>query len=155
MLCSLNLDSPTRLPYSNNPSSSPDVTIAPAHLLPSLTWSVQTSLNSDHLPIIVSYLTDDPPPRLRRSFTNFKLANWPGFIAESEDLISSLPPPTSCAKDVQKFTKILLSASKHNIPSGYRKDYIPGLPNAAKDLIRERDELRSIRPCVACPKFPH
>jgi hypothetical protein len=47
---------------------------------------------------------------------------------------------------------VLLTASKHNIPSGYRKDFTPGLPNAAKDLIRERDELRSADP--ADPALP-
>jgi hypothetical protein len=146
MFCPFNLDSPTRLPYNNNPGSSPDVSIASAHLLSSLNWSVLTTLNSDHLPIIVSFLTDDPPPRLRRSFTNFKLADWPGFLWESEELISGLDPLTSCARDAQKFSNVLLSASKHNIPSGFRKDFIPGLPNAAKDLIRERDDLHSNDP---------
>jgi hypothetical protein len=146
MFCPINLDSPTRLPFNNKPGSSPDVSIASAHLLSSLNWSVLTTLNSDHLPIIVSFLTNYPPPRLHKSFTNFKLADWPGLLRESEELISCLDPPTSCAKDALKFSNVLLSASKHNIPSGFQKDFIPGLPNVAKDLIRERDNLCSNDP---------
>jgi hypothetical protein len=146
MFFSINLDSSTRLPFNNNLSSSPDMAIAPDHLLSSLTWSVQTKLNSEHLPITVSYLTDSPSLRQYRSFTNFKLADWPGFLRESEDLISRLDPPNSCAKDAMKFSEILLTASKHNIPSSFRKDYNPGLPNPAKYLIRKCDELHSIDP---------
>jgi hypothetical protein len=36
-LCTLNLDSPTRLPFNSLPPSSPDNSLASAHLLPSLT----------------------------------------------------------------------------------------------------------------------
>jgi hypothetical protein len=135
MFCSLNLDSSTRLPFSNNPSSSPDICIASAHLLPALSWLVLTKLNSDHILIVVSFLTDDSPPRLQRSFTNFKLADWSGFLRESEHLISCLDPPTSCAKDVQNFTDVLLTSSKHNIPSGFRKDFVPGLPTLLRILF--------------------
>jgi hypothetical protein len=62
--CILNLDSQTRQPFNNPPHSS-DVTIASAHLLPSLTWSTHTQLNSDHLPITISFRTID---RARRTF---------------------------------------------------------------------------------------
>jgi hypothetical protein len=124
-LCILNSDSLTRLPFGNTPPSSPDTSRAPSHLLTSFSWSVLTSLDSDHLPIIVSYLSDFQPPRLCRSFTNFKLANWPGFIILRD---------------------VLNTASKHNIPSGYRKDFIPGLQTSVILLISERDEIRARDP---------
>ena len=141
----LNCDSYTRLPFSNSPSSSPDISLAPVHLLSSLSWSVHTKLNSDHLPILVSFRSNDLPPRTHRSFTNFRLANWVGFVKETEDLFAALPSPSpsSCAKDEKTFRDILLRASKHNIPSGFRRNFIPGLPPSAKDLIAKRDELRS------------
>jgi hypothetical protein len=51
-LCFLNGDSDTRLPRAANQSpSSPNVTIAFAHLLPPMAWLTHTTLNSDHLPI--------------------------------------------------------------------------------------------------------
>jgi hypothetical protein len=55
--CPLNLDTPTRLPGNGAPSS-PDVTLISAHLLPSVSWSTATRLNSDHLPISVSFLEE-------------------------------------------------------------------------------------------------
>jgi hypothetical protein len=66
-LCSLNTNSSTRFPFNSLPNSSPDVSIAPAHLLPSLTWSTHTQLNYDHLPITISFRTTDLPPRTRRT----------------------------------------------------------------------------------------
>jgi hypothetical protein len=46
----------------------------------------------------------------------------------------------------------LNAASSHNIPSGFRKDFIPGLPADAKHLIKQRDELRVLDPCD--PEIP-
>jgi hypothetical protein len=125
------------------PGSSPDLSIAPAHLLPFLTWSVYTKLNSDHIPILVSFLNDDSRPCARHSFTNFRCANWPGFIRECESNFALLPPPTSCARDERRFRDILVNASKHHISSGYCINFIPGPPNFAKSLIAERDTRRS------------
>jgi hypothetical protein len=142
-LCILNSNLSTRLPFGNTPSSSPDISLAPAHLLPSLTWAVHTRLNSDHLPITISLSTDNRTPRAHRSFTNFRLANWPGFIKEVEEEVRKLPAPTSCARDERKLRDVIVNASKHNIPSGYRKNFIPGLPNSAKTLINQRDALRA------------
>jgi hypothetical protein len=52
----LNNDSPTRLPKAANQCpSSPDVTLVPAHLASALSWATHTTLNSDHLPIVVSF----------------------------------------------------------------------------------------------------
>jgi hypothetical protein len=144
--CSLNADLSSHLPFNNDPGSSPDISLAPAHLLPSLTWCAHTSLNSDHLPITISFLTDDLPPRARRSFTNFKLADWASFIWVSEDAVSKLEDPTNCARDEQMLRSILLDASRHHIPSGYRKDFVAGLPNSAKHLITECDKLRARDP---------
>jgi hypothetical protein len=132
-LCILNSDSPTRIPCAANQSpSSPDVTIASAHLVPSITWETLTTLNSDHLSIKVSFQTSGCLPRLQRTFMNFYKADWAGFVSESELLISKEPLPTSVAKGEKVLRRDLQTAAKHNIPSGFRKDYIPGLPTEAK-----------------------
>ncbi|KAF2358597.1 Reverse transcriptase domain [Trinorchestia longiramus] len=49
-------DSPTRLPSNGNPSS-PDLTIASPHLALETSWTPLTRLNSDHLPIAISFST--------------------------------------------------------------------------------------------------
>jgi hypothetical protein len=144
----LNNDSPTRLPKAANQGpSSPDVTLVPAHLASSFNWITHTTLNSDHLPITVSLSNSFTPSRIRRSFTNYKKADWAGYIREIELRLTNTSRPTSCAKGERVFRDILKAASNHNIPSGFRKDFIPGLPADAKHLIQQRDELRSQDPC--------
>jgi hypothetical protein len=44
------------------------------------------------------------------------------------------------------FCKILLAASGHHIPAGFRKDFVSGLPREAIDLTKERDRLRELDP---------
>jgi hypothetical protein len=78
-------------------------------------------------------------------YTNFKLADWPSFIREVGDLLSNEALPTSCTKGKKVFRDVPLQASKHNI-SGYRMDFIPGLPRTAKVFISERDNLRAQNP---------
>jgi hypothetical protein len=63
-----------------------------------------------------------------------------------EDLFALEPPPLSYTKGEQVFRRILCTASKHNIILGYRKNFAPGLPNSAKFLISECDELRARDP---------
>ena len=140
-LVSINLDSPTRLP-SNAPSSSPDISVASPSLLSSLSWSTSISLNSDHLPILISLVDSLPPPRLARSYTNFRQANWEGFKTESEALFSQVAAPTSCDSGEKVFRHILQTASKHNIPAGFRRRFSPETPRDALDLARERDAIR-------------
>jgi hypothetical protein len=83
-------------------------------------------------------------PQTQRTFTNFAQANWAGFIRESEDDFALLPLPTSCSEGKRVFRRMLLKASKHNIPSGFRKDFVPDLPPNAKHLITQRDALRDV-----------
>ena len=144
----LNNASHTRLPHAANQCpSSPDVTLVPAHLVSSLDWVTLTTLNSDHLPIIVSLVINAKPVRFNRTFINFHKADWAGYIREIETNLVSAPPISSCAEGEKYLRNILLNASKHNIPSGFRKDFVPGLPASAKDLICQRDALRERDPC--------
>ena len=92
----LNEDSSTRLP-TYGPKSSPDISICSAHLSTVLNWYPLTTLNSDHLPILVSFPDNDKRhPRRIKTYFNFKKADWDSFTTESEQLFSSLPNPTSC-----------------------------------------------------------
>jgi hypothetical protein len=140
-LCTLNEDSHTHL-SSNGIASSPDISLVSAHLLTSLTWHTKIKLRSDHLPITVSFVGDEPPPRMVRTYTNFNLANWGQFIAIIESLISVLPDPRSCAEGERAFCEALLSASKRCILSGHRKNFVLGLPHDAYPLLQRRVGLR-------------
>ena len=137
----LNEDMPTRLP-AHGPPSSPDVTLLSGHLLLNATWSTLTTLGSDHLPIAVNLLSHSAPPRKYRSFTNFQKANWAGFTEELERRFADVPPPRSCSEGEKVFRQLVCDASRHHIPSGYRKDYTGSLPADVRPLIAERDQRR-------------
>ena len=131
----------------NSSNSSPDISIASAHLVPSVTWSTIDGLNSDHLPIVISLFGDDPAvPRTRSSYTNFRRANWPGFRDELERLVGNLPQPRSCMQGEKLLREAVNTASKHNIPLGYRPVFTPCLTLEAKRLTVERDRLRTANP---------
>ena len=155
----INLDAPTRLPSAGT-SSSPDVSIASAHFAQHLQWSVPVSdnvnfssspLNSDHLPILIS-LSDPnhlppPPPsvRSRKSFTNFRRANWTNFTSDLEGFLPATPP-SSCAKGEKVLRNAVLKSSRRNIPAGFRHDFTPSLPPEAVPVRDRRDALRAANP---------
>ena len=143
----LNTDRPTRLPKSGNPSS-PDLTLCSSHFALDATWTPLTTLNSDHLPIIVTIdqdLSNLPPPP-RQTFTNFRRARWNDFLRETESEFARLPAPVSCHTGERVFRKVLLKASSHSIPQGSIPHFIPGLSDEARALVRQRDSLRSSQP---------
>jgi hypothetical protein len=141
-----NPDVPTRLPRNVAPSS-PDLAVASAHIALASTWSMHIRLNSNHLPMTIALPCElAQSPRTAKTYTNFKKADWPAFIRESEAAFRNQPKPTSVSSGEKVFRKILLTASKHAVPSSYRRECVPGISREASVLISERDELRSIDP---------
>ena len=152
-----NEDHHTRLPTSGNPSS-PDVSIASAHLVNDLSWSVPTvengsfsarPLNSDHLPIVITVadpLLQQATPSIRqtKTYVNFHRANWANF---TRDLDAALPatPPTSCTAG-EVLRRAIHAASRRNIPAGFRHDFVPNFPPAAAAARDRRDALRAADP---------
>ena len=148
-LCILNEDVHTRVPtgtVNNQRASSPDITLISAHLALSVDWSVCTAMTSDHLPILVSFDDDSPLPRLRKSYTNYKKANWRAYRDELESLVAQLPQPTSCSSGEKGFRKAIQHAAKHHIPSGYRKDFVPGKSQDIIHLEARYNRLRQSDP---------
>ena len=141
----LNSNSQTRLPSNGSPSS-PDISMISAHLALSVTWETSTSLNSDHLPICITFIDDQPPPRTAKSYVNYKRAKWGLLSSELELLLANEPRPTKCSSGVGRFNKLLTTASKHHIPAGFRQDFRPGLSREAVNLTNERDRLREQDP---------
>ena len=137
----LNTDSPTRI--RGNCKTSPDVTLASANLAAGVSWSADVHLNSDHIPISVCLLEDTKDRNLpKRTFTNYRKADWGSFKRECEAVFENLPLPTSCSKGEKVFRNVLLTSSRHNIPSGRVNNFVPGLSAEAAALARKRDNLR-------------
>ena len=105
----LNGDSPTRVP-SCGPKTSPDLTFASAHLANGASWETMTTLCSDHLPIMVDlggWFSSPSEPFGRRSYTNYRKADWGAFTREVEMKLSSLPPPLTCTYGQKTLREIL------------------------------------------------
>ena len=87
---------------------------------------------SQHRPIAVkiSSLISPQNTYFKRRF-NFRKANWKGFKAESDNLISRLKPKP---ENYDKFVKLLKKSAWKYIPRGCRIDYIPALTKETKLL---------------------
>jgi hypothetical protein len=81
-----------------------------------------------------------------KTYTNFRKADWPAFIRESEGVFRGLQLSTSVGAGEKIFCKILLTAAKHAIPAGFHKDCKPGILHEANILINERDTLQAADP---------
>ena len=110
---------------STRPSSasSPDIALVHSPLALQFDWSTSTTLNSDHLPVSLSFADETAPIRGKRSYINFHKANWDGFKRDSEELFSSLRPPKSCAVGEKEWRRVLQKCSARNIPAGYHRVY--------------------------------
>ena len=101
-----------------------------------------STLNSDHLPVALTLDNDTPTARISRSFTNYRKASWSEFKHETERHLANLPLHTSCSVVEKEWRRVLQKASAHHVPSGYYRNYTPGLNAESARLVRERDEKR-------------
>ncbi|XP_036317365.1 uncharacterized protein LOC118732343, partial [Rhagoletis pomonella] len=128
--CTMNDDAPTRIVGSC--SNSPDVTIASAGLINSISWRPMLTLASDHLPIIISInKPTDFAPADHRTYTNFNKADWNGFAEVTESSFAALPTPTDVHAGERQFRKVVTAAAARFIPSGRIAEVRPNFPAEA------------------------
>ena len=138
----LNTDTPTRVP-NNAPQqpTSPDITTISSSLYNRMTWKTIHALNSDHLPILLTIQTDNKHTiqQNRRSYTNYRKADWDKFTQDTEDAFSALQPPTYIHDANKTFTNILYQAGKKHIPVGRIRNTDKLLPQDIRNKIRHRN----------------
>ena len=141
----LNDNQPTRT--TNNSSTAPDVSITTPDCLPTCTWSVDTSLSSDHLPIHINMTKEIKKTTApQKTFVNFKKANWDDFTAQTEEKFASAPLTTNVHESEKIFRRIINKAAKNNIPAGRIPKIFNAMPTETADLIDERDQIRKEDP---------
>lgn len=132
--------------------SSPDLTLASANYLPVITWNTDTTLGSDHLPIILTLnRTINKIRSEKKTYINFVKANWTEFERYTEQSFSETQIPNDVIIGEKTFRNILDRARKLHIPSGRILDVLPNFPSSAVKLADERDIIRAINP--ADPKI--
>ena len=140
-----NEDTATRSTATSN--TAPDLSLATSNLLPTCSWTVNSALSSDHLPIHLSLTTQIKKTSApNKTFVNFKKANWPGFRNFIENKLSSAEPQDDPHKGELFLRQIINKASKIYIPAGRIPKILNAVPSETAKLIEERDKLRSEDP---------
>ena len=109
----LNTNTPTRVPNTTlQQTSSPDITTVSNTLYNRTSWTTQHALSSDHLPIIttINIRHDYRLQQNRRTFTNYKKADWTQFTEDTESAFAQTTIPTNIHTANRIFTNIILMA---------------------------------------------
>lgn len=116
-LCNTNI--PTTLPTRRHLTSL-DLTFISAHLALATRKVSLTSLNSDHLPIVISTKSASSVlPCRSHTFTNYKKANWEYFHRETEEGFGASPFPPLYSGSKHTLRQINANAAKHHIRTGW------------------------------------
>ena len=109
----LNTNTPTRVPnITLQQTSSPDITTVSNTLYNRTSWTTQHALLSDHLAIIttINIRHDDRLQQNRRTFTNYKKADWTQYTEDTESAFAQINIHTANII----FTNIILMADKQS-----------------------------------------
>jgi hypothetical protein len=126
-LCILNSDSSTRLPNNGN-STYPDIASIFAHLVLSTIWTTHTRLNSDHLPITISFDEDVPQTEWQSHSLTLSLLIGPSLL-QSQTIFSPnafLPLPVPLVRQFSARSFLLPQNIVFHLVSG--KSLLQGSP---------------------------
>ena len=106
-------------------------------------------LSSDHVPIIttLNIRHDYRLQQNRRTFINYKKADWTQFTKHTESAIAQTTIPTNIHTANIIFTNIILMADKHNIPKGKMHSNYRLLPEDIVCKITQRNNIRRANTC--------
>ena len=109
----------------------------------------QHALSSDHLPIIttINIRHDYRLPQNRRTFTNYKKADWTQFTEDTESAFAQTTIHTNIHTANRIFTNIILMADKQNIPKGKMHSNCRLLPEDIVCKITQRNNIRRANTC--------
>ncbi len=137
----LNEDQPTRI--ANGSNTSPDLSLATSDLLPTTSWSTETKLSSDHLPIVLTINGEFKRHKsTNRTYINFAKADWKSFKDSTEAIFATAAHVDDVHKSEKFFRKTVQNAAKKHIPAGRIFKPINSIPSDAANMIKERDEIR-------------
>ena len=146
----LNTNTPTRVPSTTlQHTSSPDITTVYNTLYNRTSWTTQHALSSDHLPIIttINIRHDYRLQQNRRTFTNYKKADWTQFMEDTESAFAQTTTPINIHTANIIFTNIILMVDKHNIPKGKMHNNCRLLPDHIVCKITQRNNIRRANTC--------
>ena len=138
----LNTDTPTRVSnHAHQQPTSPDITTISSSLYNRTSWTTIHALNSDHLPILITIQTDNKHTiqHNRRSYTNYRKADWDKFTQDTEDAFTAIQPPKAIHDAKKTFTNTLYQAGNQHIPVGKIRNTDKLLPYPIRNKIAHRN----------------
>ena len=132
-----------------NITSSPAIDTVSNTLYNRTSWTTQHALSSDHLPIIITINIrhDYKLQQNRRTFTNYKKADWTQFTEDTESAFAQTTIPTNIHTANRIFTNIILMADKHKIPKSKMHSNFRLLPEDIVYKIIQRNNIRRANTC--------
>ena len=117
-------------------------------------WTTFHALSSDLIPIIITLNIrhDYRLQQNRRTFTNYKKADWTQFTEDTESAFGQTTIPTNIHTANIIFTNIILMADKHYIPKGKMYSNCMLLPDHIAWKITQRNNIRRVKTCVPALK---
>ena len=146
----ITLNTPTRVPNTTlQHTSPPDITTVSNTLYNRTSWTTEHALSSNYLPIMttINIQHDYRLQQNRRTFTNYKKADWTQFMEDIESAIAQTTIPTNIHTANIIFTNIILKADKHNISKGKMHSNCRILPDHIVCTITQRNNIRRANTC--------
>ena len=109
----------------------------------------QHALSSDHLPIIttISKRHNYRLQQNRRTFTNYKKADWTQFTEDTESAFAHTTIPTNIHTASRMVTIIILMPDKRDIPKSKMHSNCRLLPDHIVCTITQRNNIRRANTC--------
>ena len=124
-------------------SGAPDVSIHHINWTNMLNWQVGLPIGSDHLPLRFCVPIAVKTPATRKTFWNFKKADWKLFGDVINGKIENWNCESCNAHELQKgLTEIIIQAAKQSIPLGSKKKFKPWWSKKCEEAIAVRENLR-------------
>ena len=132
---------------ANGRSISPDISLASNDITLLSDWSVSTSLASDHLPILITIISElSTIVGPRRNYINFKKADWARYANVCDKYLAKAGETRTVEQAEKTFRKAVNKASGLFIPAGRIQNFQPTLSASNKSLANERDRKRGLNP---------
>ena len=135
----LNENEATRIP-TNGRSTSPDNSLASNDIALLSDWTVSTSLASDHLPILITIISEqstiDGP---QRTYINFKKADRVRYAEACDEYLAEAGETRTVEQTENTFRKAVNMASGLFFPAVRIRHFQQTLPASTKSLADERD----------------
>ena len=134
---------PTLLHRRHLTTSRPDLTIVSADLYEQTTVSVEEDLGSDHLPILIKIENLVQPEVRRRTFWNFKRANWNEFARITDEELNNVDiEALSLDQTFSEICSTMLKAAKKTIPQGNLRKFKPFWTKDLENAVHARQKAR-------------